>query len=101
MVDNLRLLTINDCHNYLKNLDIIATGSKVDDLRSALKETYLHGRDLLNARNGRLLNQRRITLYKQLKKLGDFNKLSVSLLRSYAKRLGINKCIRMRKQTII
>ena len=40
-------------------------------------------------------------MYKQLKKLGDYNKLSVSRLRYYAKRLGIAKCIRMRKQTII
>ena len=101
MVDNLRLSTIQDCRNYLKKLDIIATGSKVHDLRSALKETYSNGRELLNAWNGRLLDQQRITLYKQLKRLGDCNKLSVSLLRSYAKRLGINNCVRMRKQTII
>ena len=39
MVDNLRLSTIQDCRNYLKKLDIIATGSKVHDFRSALKET--------------------------------------------------------------
>ena len=101
MVDNLRLLTIQECRNYLKKLDIIATGSKVHDLRSALKDSYSHGRELLNARNGRLLHQQRIHLYKQLKKLGDYKKLSLSRLRYYAKRLGIANCSRMRKLTII
>ena len=57
MVDNLSLLTIQLSHNYLKKLDIIATGSKVHDLRSALKESYSHRRELLNARNDRLLHQ--------------------------------------------
>ena len=101
LVDNLRLLTTQECRNYLTKLDIIATGSKVDDLRSALKESYSQGRDLLNAGNGRLLHRQRITLYKQLKKLGDYNKLTVSRLRYFAKRLGIAKCARMRKQIII
>ena len=101
MVDSLSLLTTQECRNYLTKLDIIATGSKVDDLRSALKESYSQGRDLLNAGNGRLLHRQRITLYKQLKKLGDYNKLTVSRLRYFAKRLGIAKCARMRKQIII
>ena len=101
MVDNLRLLTTQECRNYLTKLDIIATGSKVDDLRSALKESYSQGRDLLNAGNGKLLHRQRINLYKQLKKLGDYNKLTVSRLRYFAKRLGIAKCARMRKQNII
>ena len=101
MVDNLRLLTIEECRNYLTKLDILATGSKVNDLRSALKDSYSNGRDLLNAGSGRLLHRQRITLYKQLKKLGDYNKLSVSRLRYYVKRLGIAKCVRMRKQIII
>ena len=85
----------------MTKLDILATGSKVNDLRSALKDSYSHGRDLLNAGSGRLLHRQRITLYKQLKKQGDYNKLSGSRLRFYAKRLGIAKCIRMRKLTII
>ena len=93
MVDNLRLLTIEECRNYLTKLDILATGSKVNDLRSALKDSYSHGRDLLNTGRCRLLHRQRITLYKQLKKLGDYNKLSVSRLRYYAKRLGIPKCV--------
>ena len=93
--DNLRLLTIQECRNYLSKLDVIATGKKVADLRSALKDSYSHGRSLLNAGNGRLLLRQRILLYKQLKKLGDFEKLSLSRLRSYAKRLGIDKCVRM------
>ena len=100
LVDNLRWLTKQECHNYLNKLDIIATGSTADDLRSALKDSYSHGRALLNAANGRLLHRQRIGLYKQLKKLGDYNKLSSSRLRSYAKRIGI-KCCRMRKRTII
>ena len=33
LVDNLRLLTILECRNYLSKLDIIATGKKVADLR--------------------------------------------------------------------
>ena len=56
---------------------------------------------MLNAGNDRLLHRQRITLYKQLKKLGDYNKLTVSRLRYFAKRLGIAKCARMRKQIII
>ena len=101
LVDNLRMLTIQECRNYLSKLDIIATGTKVADLRSALKDSYSHGRDLLIAENGKLLLRQRILLYKQLKKLGDFKKLSASRLRSYAKRLGIPGCTRMRKLCII
>ena len=91
LVDNLRLLTINECKKYLSKLDVIATGSKVADLRLALKESYSHGRDLLLAGNGSLLLRQRISLYKQLKKLGDYDNLSASSLRYYAKRLGIAK----------
>ena len=98
LVDDLALLTINECKDYLSKLDIIATGSKVSDLRAALSESYAHGRDTLNADNGTLLVRQRISLYKQLKKLGDYRKLSLTRLRYFAKRLGITK---MRKQTII
>ena len=101
LVDNLRLLTIDECRKYLSKLDVIATGSKVADLRLALKEVYSEGRDLLLADNGRLLKRERIFLFKQLKKIGNYDKLSASRLRSYAKRLGIKKCMRMRKKTII
>ena len=55
LVDNLHLLTTKECKDYLSKLDIIATGSKVADFRSALKESYSHGRHLLNAGDGRLL----------------------------------------------
>ena len=64
LVDNLHLLTIQECRNYLTKLDIIATGTKVGDLRSALKDSYSRGRELLNARNDRLLLRQRILLYK-------------------------------------
>ena len=89
----LRLLTIDECRKYLSKLDVIATGAKVADLRLALKESYSHGRDLLLAGNSRLLLRQRISLYKQLKELGDFDNLSASRLRYYAKRLGITKCM--------
>ena len=101
LVDNLSLLTIKECKDYLSRLDIIATGSTVADLHSALKDSYSHGRHLLTAGSGRLLIRQRVSLYKQLKKQGDFRKLTVTHLRSYAKRLGIPKCVRMRKHTII
>ena len=42
MVVNLKLLTKEECRNYLTKLDILATGSKVNDLRSALKVSYSH-----------------------------------------------------------
>ena len=42
LVDNLRLLTMKECQNYLTKLDIFATGSEVADLRSALKKSYSH-----------------------------------------------------------
>ena len=62
MVDNLGLLTTRECRNYLTKLDIIATESKVDDLRSALKESYSQGLDLLNTGNGRLLHRQKNNL---------------------------------------
>ena len=42
LVDNLLLLTIQECRNYLSKLDIIATGTKVAYLRSTLKDSYFH-----------------------------------------------------------
>ena len=101
LIDDLALLTISECKDYLSKLDIIATGTKVTDLRSALSESYSHGRDLLNADDGTLLVRKRISLYKQLKKHGDYRKLSLARLRYYAKRLGISNCQKMRKNTIV
>ena len=90
LIDDLASLTIEECKDYLSNLDIIATGSKVADLRSALRESYLEGQELLKADNGKFLIRRRIALYRQLKKLGDCRKLPLKRLRFYAKRLGIS-----------
>ena len=101
LVDDLAMLTIQECKDYLSKLDIIATGTKVTDLRSALRESYTHGRKLLNIDNGTLLMRQRISLYTQLKKLGDFWKLSLSRLRYYAKRLGILNSVKLRKHSII
>ena len=75
LVDNLCLLRINECKNYLLKLDLLL-GLRLLILHSALKESYSHGRDLLNAGNGRLLVRQRISLYKQLKKPADYNKLT-------------------------
>ena len=81
LIDDLAMLTIQECKHYLSKLDIIATGTKVTDLRSALTESYSHGGKLLNAENGALLVRQRISLYTQLKKLGDFRKfITASLL---------------------
>ena len=64
LVDDLAMLTIQECKDYLSKLDIIATGTKVTDLRSALRESYTHGRKLLNIDNGTLLmRQRKIFIY--------------------------------------
>ena len=101
LVDDLALLTIQECKVYLSKLDLIATGTKVSDLRSALSESYSQGRDILNAGSGKLLIRQRISLYRKLKKLGDYRRFTLSRLRYYAKRLGICKSVNMRKSTII
>ena len=101
LVDDLQMLTIQECKAYLSKLDIIATGTKVGELRSALTESYSQGRDLLKAGNGMLLLQQRILLYKKLKKQGDYKKISLSCLRHYGKRLGISYCHKMGKYAII
>ena len=62
LVDDLQMLTIKVCKSYLSKLDIIATGTKVGELRSALSESYSQSRDLLNVGNGMLLLQKRILL---------------------------------------
>ena len=56
---------------------------------------------MLNSDNGALLVRQQISLYGQLKKLGDYRKLFLSHLRYYAKRLGISNCVKMRKRTIL
>ena len=61
LVDDLELLTIQECKVYLSKLDLIATGSKVSDLRLALRESYCQGRNLLNAGTGKLLVRQRIS----------------------------------------
>ena len=101
LVDDLALLTIQECKGYLSKLDIIASGTKVNDLRSALRESYSKGRDLLNAGNGVLLIRQRKSLYRKLRRLGDYRQLSLTRLRCYAKRLGICNCTKMKKNTII
>ena len=74
LADDLELLTIQECKGNSSKLDLIATGSKVSDLRLALRESYSQGRDLLNAGTGKLLLRQRISLYRKLKKLGDYGK---------------------------
>ena len=43
LIDDFAMLTIQECKDYLSKLDIIATGTKVTDLRSALRVSYVHG----------------------------------------------------------
>ena len=50
LVEDLQLLTIKDCQNYMSKLDIISTVTKVADLRSAWKDSYSNRRDFLNAK---------------------------------------------------
>ena len=101
LVDDLSSLTIKECRDYLTKLDIICNGTKIDDLQSALRESYVEGRALVHENNGKVLIRRRMDLYRKLKKLGDSSKLSLSCLRFYAKRLGISRTGHMQKQALL
>ena len=101
LVDDLSSLTIKECRDYLTKLDIICNGTKIDDLQSALRESYVEGRALVHENNGKVLIRRRMDLYRKLKKLEDSSKLSLSCLRFYAKRLGISRTGHMQKQALL
>ena len=55
LVDDLSSLTIKECRDYLTKLDIIFNVTKIDDLQSALRESYVEGRALVHANNGKVL----------------------------------------------
>ena len=101
LVDDLSSLTIKECRDYLTKLDIIFNGTKIDDLQSALRKSYVEGRALVHANNGKVLIRQRMDLYRKFKKLGDSSKLSLSCLRFYAKRLGISRTAHMQKQALL
>ena len=101
LVDDLSDLTIQDCKKYITKLDILVTGTSVAELQSSLKDFYVEGREMLEADGGSLLRKKRHKLVKQLRRLGDTRKLRLSLLRSYAKRLGIMNATKLGKRNLV
>ena len=101
LVDDLSQLTIEECRIFLKKLDILASGSKVIDLRNALITAYSEGRSLLLVNGGYQLRKKRDSVLKRLRKLGDRNKIKLKTLRTLSKQLGVVNAGKLGKSSLL
>ena len=90
LVDDLIFFTGDELKLYAKNLDLSVGTSNKPELIKILKPFYVEGRKLLSANGNRLLRLLRSGLLVKLRNQGPLGKLKITVLKSYAKRLGFD-----------
>ena len=90
LVEDLTFFTGEELKLYAKNLDLSVGSSKKPEMIKILKPFYEQGRKYLSANGNRLLRVLRSDLLVKLRQQGPLGKLRVTVLKSYAKRLGFD-----------
>ena len=85
----------------MAKLDIVASGTKVTDLRTALMNSYSEGRSLLLANGGYQLRKKRNSVLNRLRNLGDRNKIKLQILRRLSKQLGLVNAGKLGKSALL
>ena len=82
--------TVEEIRNFCKRLNQIVSANepRQSDYIQALTEAHVEGQRMLNADNGRLFRDQQLKIFVQLQKK-DVNKMKLTELRHYGKRLGV------------
>ena len=100
LVDDLIFFTGEELRLYAKNLDLYVGSSNKPELIKILKPFYVEGRKLLSANGNQLLRFHRSGLLLQLREQGALGKLRITVLKSYAKRLGFDMSQRKSRKNL-
>ena len=100
LVDDLIFFTGEELKLYAKNLDLYVGSSNKPEVIKILKPFYAEGRKLLSANGNRLLRLLRSDLLSKLRRQGTLGKLKLTVLKSYAKRLGFDMSQRITRRNL-
>ena len=99
LVDDLSFWTALEAKQFAKNLDVPIGSNKAAVLR-ILKPLYDEGREYLTANGDLLLKRLRTELIFKLRQQGTLGKLKISVLKSFAKRLGFDMSQRISRKNM-
>ena len=99
LVDDLSFWTGLEAKQFAKNLDVPIGSNKAAVLR-VLKPLYDEGREYLTANGDLLLKRLRSDLIFKLRQKGTLGKLKISVLKSFAKRLGFDMSQRISRKNM-
>ena len=100
LVEDLTFLTGAELKVYAKNLDLYTRSSNKPEMIKILKPFYEQGRKYLSANGNRLLKLLRSDLLLKLRQQGTLGKLKITVLKSYAKRLGFDMSKRISRRDL-
>ena len=100
LVDDLSFWTGIEAKQFAKDLDIDVGSSNKPAVIEKLKPFYKEGRKYLTANGNLLLLQLRTALISDLRQRGPLGKLHITVLKSFAKRLGFDMAHIMRRKTM-
>ena len=96
-------ITQTEAKQFINQLDLIVEAKNknptISEYKQALKKAHAEGVAILTANNNKLMNQQLNQIYKKIKQ-NNINKMSLKDLRYYAKRLGIQQCTTLGRDTL-
>ena len=98
LVEDLTFFTADELKLYAKNLDLFMGSANKAVMVKILQPFYEQGRKYLSANGNRLLKHLRSELLVKLSQQGALGKLRITILKSYAKRLGFDMSQRLSRK---
>ena len=100
LVDDLSFWTGLEAKQLARNLDVNVGSSNKPDVLKMLKPLYDEGRKYLTANGNLLLMRLRSELILKLRQQGTLGKLKITVLKSFAKRLGLDISQRISRRNL-
>ena len=89
-----------EAKQFAKNLDVTVGSSNKPGVLKMLKPLYDEGREYLGAKGNLLLKRLRSELIFKLRQQGTLGKLKITVLKSFAKRLGFDMSQRISRRNL-
>ena len=100
LVEDLSFFTGEELKKYAKNLDLYVGSSNKPEVLKILKPFYEQGRQYLCANGNQLMKRLRSDLLSKLRQHGTLGKLKITVLKSFAKRLGFDMSQRISRRNL-
>ena len=100
LVEDLSFFTGQELRQYAKNLDLHVGSSNKPKLLQILTPFYEQGREYITANKNHLMKQLRSDLLLKLRQKGKLGKLKITVLKSFAKRLGFDTSLRINRRNL-